>query len=245
MPPPIENSLRQLLPSAGYVHLATHGFFADPKFHSDFGHEVQGEQLSAGAHELAAGLQTGVTTRNPLLLSGIVLAGANLPPQTDSLGLPTGQDGILTAEEIVSLDLRNTELVVLSACDTGLGPVAGGEGVMGLTRAFHLAGARNVVASLWKVDDRATAVLMRLFYHHLWTEKPPIEALRQAQLTLYRRPELLDDSAQLDRLVASRGLDVNRPLPVPAAPPKPSPGSPARTTPARHWAAFILSGPGH
>ena len=151
-----EKVLREQLPGSRYVHLATHGFFADPAFRSMFGHDIQGEQLFGGP-ELVTAKRAGVTARNPLILSGIVLAGANLPPKTDSLGLPTGEDGILTAEEIVNLDLRGTELVVLSACDTGLGSVAGGEGVMGLTRAFHLAGARNVIASLWKVDDQATA----------------------------------------------------------------------------------------
>jgi CHAT domain-containing protein len=78
----------------------------------------------------------------------------------------------------------------LSACETGLGEVAGGEGVFGLQRAFHLARGRNVVASPWQVDDEATAALMALFYHHLWVEKrTPLEALRQAQLSLYRHLE--------------------------------------------------------
>jgi CHAT domain-containing protein len=75
-------------------------------------------------------------------------------------------------------------LAVLSVCETGLGDVAGGEGVFGLQRAFHLAGARNVVATLWKVDDTATAALMAVFYRELWEKgQPPIEALRRAQWT--------------------------------------------------------------
>jgi CHAT domain-containing protein len=173
------------MPQSRYVHLATHGFFADEKFRSMFGHDVAGEQLFGTDMELVTARQAGVTVRNPLILSGVVLAGANLPPKTDELGLPTGEDGILTAEEVVNLDLRNTELVVLSACETGLGKVAGGEGVFGLQRAFALAGARTTIASLWKVDDAATQALMTEFYKNLWEKKlGKLEALRRAQLAM-------------------------------------------------------------
>jgi hypothetical protein len=118
-----------------------------------------------------------------LVLSGLVCSGANLPH--------TPNRGILTAEAIVGLDLRRMNLAVLSACESGLGESAGGEGVYGLVRAFHIAGTRNVAASLWKVDDEATAALMVLFYRHLWGKKPlpPAEALRQAQLAIYRNPQ--------------------------------------------------------
>jgi CHAT domain-containing protein/tetratricopeptide (TPR) repeat protein len=227
-------ALRRAMPQSRYIHLATHGFFADPKYRSMFGHDVEGEQLFGDADRLVTARHAGVTVRNPLILSGLVLAGANLPPKTDALGLPTGEDGILTAEEISVLDLRQTELVVLSACDTGLGKVAGGEGVMGLTRAFHLAGARNVVASLWKVNDQATAALMRLFYHNLWQRKmPPIEALRQAQLDLYRHPD------EIGRLATSRGPDFDSAVKILQT------TTAGRTTAdPRLWAAFVLSGPG-
>ena len=137
---------------------------------------------------MVSAARAGVTVRNPLILSGVVLAGANLPSEADELGLPTGEDGILTAEEVVNLDLRNTELVVLSACETGLGKVAGGEGVFGLQRAFGLAGVRTTIASLWKVDDDATRTLMVEFYRNLWEKKlGKLESLRQAQLTMLRR----------------------------------------------------------
>jgi CHAT domain-containing protein len=183
-----ETALRQFMPQSRYVHLATHGFFADEKFRSMFGHDVAGEQLFGSGMELVSAPRASVTVRNPLILSGIVLAGANLPPKTDEHGLPTGEDGILTAEEVVNLDLRNTELVVLSACDTGLGKVAGGEGVFGLQRAFGLAGVRTTIASLWKVDDDATQVLMVEFYRNLWEKKlGKLESLRQAQLTMMRK----------------------------------------------------------
>jgi CHAT domain-containing protein len=179
-----EAALRERLAGSRYVHLATHGFFADPKIRSAF--QVQPDQLRLGEFEMT-GRRSTVTGRNPLILSGVVLAGANVPQQTNEWGAPVGDDGILTAEEVVGLDLAGTELVVLSACETGLGDVAGGEGVFGLQRAFGLAGARSVIASLWKVDDAATEALMVEFYRNLWEKKlGKLEALRQAQLAMIR-----------------------------------------------------------
>src|SRR5262249_7749216 len=115
--------------------------------------------------------------RHPGLLSGVVLAGVNRPD-------PRPEETILTALEAAELDLGRGELVALSACDTGRGPGAGGEGGLGLQRAFQLAGARAVVASLWKVPDEETHQLMREFYRRVWTAAPVsrAEALRQAQL---------------------------------------------------------------
>ena len=97
---------------------------------------------------------------------------------------------------VVDLPLSKTQLVTLSACETGLGELTGGEGVQGLQIAFHLAGCPNVIASLWKVNDAATAALMAKFYHELWVnKKPPSEALREAQITIYHHPELIADLA--------------------------------------------------
>ena len=99
------------------------------------------------------------------------------------------EQGIWTAEEVADLDLRGVELAVLSACETGLGKVAGGEGVLGLQCAFQSAGARSLVVSLWKVNDAATSVLMEEFYTNLWQKKlDRLEALCQAQLTVLRQP---------------------------------------------------------
>jgi len=136
---------------------------------------------------------------------------------------------------LVGLDLSGLELAVLSACETGLGDVAGGEGVFGLQKAFHLAGCKNVVASLWKVEDDATAALMGLFYRHLWVDKlPPREALRRAQLTLYRHPELIP------ALAKARGVDFTA-TDLPKVAPAPAAGPTAKTS---QWAAFVLSGAG-
>jgi tetratricopeptide (TPR) repeat protein len=210
------------LPKARWAHLATHGFFADASFRSAL-------RLSEKDYEKSRrGEKVGIAARSPLVLSGLVLAGANGRGQE---GPPDG--GILTAEAIAGLDLDGLELAVLSACDTGLGEVAGGEGVFGLQRAFHLAGCKDVVASLWQVDDEATAALMGLFYHKLWREKlPPVEALRQAQLTLYRHPE------RIPQLARARGPDFDRVASRLAGAP-----SGARA-PARLWAGFVLSGAG-
>jgi CHAT domain-containing protein len=157
-----------------------------------------------------------------------VLAGANRQ----------GAGGILTAEVIVGLNLSGLELAVLSACETGLGEAAGGEGVFGLQRAFHLAGTRTVVASLWRVDDRATAALMALFYHHLWKKNlPPLQALRQAQLELYRHP------GALRALARSRGPAFDKALKRVARPPAKGQKRKGHS-PVKHWAAFTLSGAG-
>jgi CHAT domain-containing protein len=217
------------LARARWAHLATHGFFAGPAFGAALrldAKEFTPRWLGGRTQRLRAG------ARNPLALSGLVLAGANLPVKD-----PEKEDGgILTAEAIAGLNLDNLELAVLSACETGLGEVAGGEGVFGLQRAFHLAGAKNVVASLWKVDDEATAALMGLFYHKLWQENlPPLEALRQAQLTLYRHPE------RIANLARQRGPEFEKTARLPAKSPESTPQAPA---PARLWAAFVLSGLG-
>jgi CHAT domain-containing protein len=213
-------SLLADLPRARYAHLATHGFFADASIRSVL--QVDEKHfLMRGTERAAAG------ARSPLVLSGLVLAGAN---RSD----PGPDRGILTAEGIVGLNLEGMDLGVLSACDTGLGEVAGGEGVLGLVRAFHVAGARNVVASLWQVSDESTAALMGRFYHKLWAEKlPTLEALRQAQLDIYRNPGRIGAWAK-------REFDVKE-TPLPRKPAEANRGERARTA---QWAAFLLSGAG-
>ncbi|MEM7353547.1 MAG: CHAT domain-containing protein, partial [Acidobacteriota bacterium] len=118
-------------------------------------------------------------------LSGVVLS------LVDEQGRP--REGLLTLRDIYTLRLR-AELVVLSACQTALGAEIAGEGLMGLPRGFFYAGAPRVIASLWKVDDRATAELMSFFYRELLQAKRrPAEALRQAQLAMWRDSERWQD----------------------------------------------------
>jgi CHAT domain-containing protein len=210
------------LPQARVAHLATHGFFADASFRSTF-------QVDPKLFEMTSrGERVGAGALSPMVMTGLVFAGANKPS--------TPGRGIVTGETLVDLDLSGLELAVLSACETGLGDVAGGEGTFGLQRAFHLAGTRDVVASLWKVPDRPTAALMALFYQNLWDKDlPPAEALRQAQLEIYRHPDKIPQLAE-----GFRGKFVEVPG-TEETPAKPAADGKAHP---RLWAAFTLSGPG-
>jgi CHAT domain-containing protein/tetratricopeptide (TPR) repeat protein len=211
------------LPGYRYAHLATHGFFADPSFRSRL-------KVDEALFAMQGRERVGSGALSPFVLSGIVCAGANLKD--------TPGRGLLTAEALLNADLSGMELAVLSACETGLGEVGGGEGVLGLQRGFHVAGCKNVIASLWKVDDEATAALMQLFYRNLWQKKqPPLEALRQAQLALYHHPEQLAGLARGERTAFER-VELPRKAGHPAA-------AQGQHAPVRQWAAFTLSGRGH
>ena len=155
------------------LHLATHGFFLqDEAAQPDL--DTRGGLLQTGRSRQP---RTAATRyENPLLRSGLAFAGANNASQVTE-----GDDGLLTALEITGMDLYGTELVVLSACETAVGEVKTGEGVFGLRRAFALAGAKNLMMSLWPVSDDITADQMKAFYQNL-QKMPPAEALRQAQL---------------------------------------------------------------
>ncbi|MBA3513230.1 MAG: CHAT domain-containing protein [Pyrinomonadaceae bacterium] len=138
--------------------------------------------VATGSVEQVAtrGINTNAKIENRLLRSGLALAGANLRGGA-------GDDGILTALEASGLNLWGTKLVVLSACDTGLGEVRNGEGVYGLRRAFVLAGAESLVMSLWPVSDYSTRKLMTDYYRNLKQGLGRGAALRQVQLDLLRR----------------------------------------------------------
>ena len=177
-----EPRIKHDAPGRRVLHLATHGFFATGKVRSALEGDHHAPQAGFGALEMMGRRQ--VIGFNPMVLSGVILAGAN----ARAAGEVTrgDDDGVLTAEEVASLDLRGAELVVLSACETGLGEVKSGEGVLGLRRAFAFAGARALVMSLWKVPDQETMELMQAFYARVKAE-PGLdkgEAMRAAQLEL-------------------------------------------------------------
>ena len=164
-------------PSPRILHVSTHGyFFPDPAPRPREGGAGSGSPLGVGGNEPVFKLSD-----HPMIRSGLILAGANHAWKT---GRPLGnrEDGVLTAYEISQLDLRNTELVVLSACETGLGHIEGNEGVYGLQRAFKIAGAKTLVMSLWQVSDLQTQELMTVFYQKWLLGKMPVrQALQAAQ----------------------------------------------------------------
>jgi CHAT domain-containing protein len=204
-----EVNLRQRIGQFEYVHLATHGFFALPT-----------KSTVAKKNDIRQGFITDGPPKpvgpNPGLLSGIVCAGANNPTA----------EGVLTALDIAELDLTKVELVVLSACDTGLGETAGGEGVFGLQRALGLAGARTTITSLWKVKDQATRDLMMRYYENFFKKNlGSLESLREAQLWMLQEGR-------------DRGFDPNETELKEGKKDKP----PGKRTPPVYWAAFSLAG---
>ena len=163
--------------SARVLHLATHGyFFPDPD-------NNESQQNRGFDNEPVFKI-----SEHPFLRSGLVLAGANHAWQTGKPIKADMEDGILTAYEISSMSLPNSELVVLSACETGLGDLSGNEGVYGLQRAFKIAGVQYLIISLWDVPDEATKELMSLFYRNWLDKKMDIPtAFRGAQLALKKK----------------------------------------------------------
>jgi CHAT domain-containing protein len=200
-------AVRKALANVRYAHLATHGYFAP---------ETVKSALSDDRRKGGFGERREPIGWNPLLLSGLALSDANRDPR------PGEEDGVLTALEVSEMDLTKLELAVLSACETGLGRVAGGEGIFGMQRAFQAAGARSVVASLWKVDDRATRDLMADFYAIAWDPKKIVsraEALRQAQLNMLREGRRRGVGKEAEKIDEKGGR-----------------------LPPYYWAAFVLSG---
>ena len=167
------------------IHFATHAYFAG----------------SAGCAQAVGdeGLREKPIPPNPLLLSGIVLAGANRPTRVES----EAESGILTAYEVAGLDLESADLVVLSACDTGTGLALRGQEVLGLRWGFRAAGAQALVTSLWRSNDAATSRMMKSFYSALTSEDLKADALRGAEAL--RRAKLI-------QLASETRLGIRRPL---------------------------------
>ena len=160
------------LESPNILHIATHGFFLTDNTVSEDMYSIES---------------------NPLMRSGLLLSGSQHSFRGNHInfdGSLAAEDGILTAYEAMNLDLSQADLVVLSACETGLGEVKNGEGVYGLQRSFAIAGAKSVLISLWKVDDNSTKELMILFYKNILNGIDKFEALNMAQKELKSKYDL-------------------------------------------------------
>ena len=183
--------------SPGILHIATHGFFIDKEEakRSDYlmGNTSVSDLLKSSANLANTSdnmfLQPVFASNDDAMIrSGLMLSGGNRAWRNETIP-PEIEDGVLTAAEVASMNLQNTDLVVLSACETGLGDVSD-EGVLGLQRAFKNAGVETVVMSLWKVDDAATEMMITYFYKYLLSGLGKREALVKAQE--YVREKLVD-----------------------------------------------------
>ena len=163
-----EEEFKLMASNSNILHIATHGFFyPDPKeVQEETEKKVEYGDVVFRGGSRGFGVNTFVENENSLMRSGLVFAGANdvWSKQTDN---DTIDDGVLTAQEVANIDMRNTNLVVMSACETGLGDIKGSEGVYGLQRAFKMAGVQYEIMSLWQVPDKETEEFMTTFYKNL------------------------------------------------------------------------------
>ena len=221
-----ESAFRRAAPAASVLHLATHGYFAPASLRS----RLAPRELGTDEYTGLMRNERDIAGYAPGILSGLALTGANNPPDPSaSVGR---YDGILTAEEVAALHLADCELAVLSACETGLGRTAGGEGLLGLQRAFTAAGADAVVAGMWAVPDGPTRVLMGRFYRNLWRERMGrLAALREAQLWTLHHPDEAGTATDRD-LTFGEAADAAVPAAV----------SSERRSHPRDWAGWTLSG---
>jgi len=157
--------------NSNILHIATHGFFyPEPvEGHKSMNMKIESRDIVFRGGNRGFGVKSFVENTNPLMRSGLVFAGANDVWSKKNKN-ETSEDGVLTAQEVANLDMRNTELVVLSACETGLGDIKGSEGVYGLQRTFKMAGVDYIIMSLWQVPDNETEEFMTLFYEKLVTQ---------------------------------------------------------------------------
>ncbi len=169
-----EDNLKALSGNSPQIlHIATHGFFLP-------------EPVKKGTEPGLSGQNSYKLADDPLLRSGLILSGGNYA-WSGKTPIEGVEDGIVTAYEISQLNLSNTELVVLSACETALGDIKGSEGVFGLQRAFKMAGVKKMIVSLWQVPDKETAELMTVFYNHWINGKPTSVAFSLAQAEMRKK----------------------------------------------------------
>ena len=163
--------------SPGIIHISTHGF-AFPEKESKLENGIQLKEMTNYK-----------VSEDPMVRCGLMFSGSNISWNGDSKKMieTTGDDGILTAAEVANLDLSNTKLVVLSACETGLGKIESSEGTFGLKRGFKLAGVDQIIVSLWKVPDNETMELMTLFYAELAKTKDINSSFNKAQKEMRNR----------------------------------------------------------
>jgi len=175
-----EAALMKAIQGHSIVHLATHGFFLN---------EIKDDTKDAGPQlsDLEERKPNLASIQNPMYRSGLALSGAQSTFNLWQNGQvpPPSRDGVLLAAEMATLDLRGTDLVVLSACETAAGEALDGEGVIGLRRALNAAGATNVIMTLWPVDDEATVELMEVFYEKYLAGMPAGKALAETQRELF------------------------------------------------------------
>jgi len=172
-----ETTVKQAAVGRRVVHLATHGYFLESQCDA----AIAGTR---GVGGLSSQRSSQALAENPLLLTGLAFAGANVRTNTRT---NRNDDGILTAEEVAGLNLQGTEWAVLSACDTGTGQIKAGEGVFGLRRAFQVAGVRTIIMSLWSVEDASTRVWMRHLYDARFNQHAlTADAVRDASLAVLK-----------------------------------------------------------
>lgn len=150
--------------SPGILHVATHGYF------------ISNVNFKAGKNFM--GLDGAYLARNPMLRSGLLLTGSGSVIQGIQTSSGDKDDGVLTALEVMTMNLSGTDLVVLSACESGLGEIISGEGILGLQRGFRIAGAKSVIMTLWNVSDDITSEVMTYFYKYFLNGQSQSEALR-------------------------------------------------------------------
>lgn len=180
-----EKQFKDIATESNVLHIATHGFFYPNPEEVDISTETTIGDINFRGGGRGVAVQKFVQNPNPLMRSGIVFAKANDVWNSDTLHLD--DDGVLTAQEVAHIDMRNASLVVLSACETALGDIKGSEGVYGLQRAFKMAGVDQLIMSLWKVPDKETAEFMTFFYRKLTAGKSIREAFSETQQYFSKR----------------------------------------------------------